>query len=96
MDLPDCAACGACCREAYHAIELDPDEVFLTVHPELVVQVDGRFNLRRDRQRCSCLLGEPGNFSCRIYATRPQTCRDFELGGENCRDARLRLGLEQP
>ena len=26
VETPDCADCGACCREAYHAVEVDPDD----------------------------------------------------------------------
>ena len=31
---------------------------------------------------------------CGIYETRPHVCRTFEVGGELCRDARRRAGLE--
>jgi len=28
-----------------------------------------------------------------VYADRPKTCRDFEAGGVNCVDARVRMGI---
>ena len=31
--------------------------------------------------------------ACEIYEGRPQTCRDFTLGGEHCLTARRRVGL---
>lgn len=34
-------------------------------------------------------------FSCAIYEERPKTCRDFARGGENCLDARRRVGLSR-
>jgi Fe-S-cluster containining protein len=35
--------------------------------------------------------GEP--FTCSIYEERPQTCRDFARGSDNCLHARRRVGL---
>jgi hypothetical protein len=34
-------------------------------------------------------------FTCDIYADRPRTCRDFQLGGEHCLSARRRVGLSR-
>jgi hypothetical protein len=34
-------------------------------------------------------------FTCDIYAERPRTCRDFQLGGEHCLTARRRVGLSR-
>lgn len=47
----------------------------------------------RAGKRCACLQGDLGTFSCNVYPDRPKTCRDFELGGRNCVDARQRVGL---
>ena len=89
----DCQTCGACCREAYHAVEVEDDDPFLIHHPELVVQEDGRSNVRRAGPRCAALHGTEGSWGCVVYETRPHTCRDFERGGENCVIARRRVGL---
>ncbi len=86
----DCLSCGACCREAYHAVEVSRRDRFVRLHPELLEVVDGRLNVRRAGPRCGC-LGE--DYRCSVYADRPKTCRDFERGGENCLEARRRVGL---
>ncbi len=93
VETPDCADCGACCREAYHAVEVDPDDPVHQAHPEILVLFEGRWQIRRTGDRCSQLEGELGSFSCRTYAGRPQCCRDFERGSDNCREARQRVGL---
>jgi len=92
----DCLACGACCREAYDSVEVSADEAVNKRHPEMVVILDAHRKLRRDGDRCQALGGgqnptEP--YACAIYPDRPQTCRDFSLGSENCLDARRRVGL---
>ncbi|GAB6139469.1 hypothetical protein JCM14076_01980 [Methylosoma difficile] len=92
----DCLTCGACCREAYDAVEVGADEAVIQLHPDLIV-IDGTRNkLRRSGLRCAALAG--GNtihetFTCDIYPDRPSTCRDFTLGSDNCLDARQRVGL---
>jgi Fe-S-cluster containining protein len=41
---------------------------------------------------CQYLRGTPGErCSCSIYATRPEICQKFRVGGEPCRAARLEL-----
>jgi Fe-S-cluster containining protein len=91
----DCLACGACCREVYDTVEVGDEDPFVLLHPELVQDHHGRLNLRREGNRCACLIPGPGTWTCRVYDERPQTCRDFEQGGENCLEARRRLGLSR-
>lgn len=91
-----CAECGACCREAYHAVEVGGRETVNRTHPELVEIRETHRRLRRTGDRCAALAGgetptEP--FACTIYADRPRSCRDFERGGAHCLDARRRVGL---
>ncbi len=93
MPTPDCADCGACCREAYHAVEVADDDPVHQALPAILVQVEGRWQVRRSGDRCSQLLGDLGSFHCQCYAHRPECCRDFEWGSDNCRDARQRVGL---
>ena len=90
---PDCADCGACCREAYHAVEVADDDPVHRVRPDILMQIEGRWQIRRTGDRCSQLFGELGSFGCRSYDERPQCCRDFERGSDNCREARQRVGL---
>ena len=89
-----CDDCGGCCREAYHVVDLEPDDPFVKLHPDLVAEADGRLSLRRIDSRCPPLKGDgiTEDFGCGLYPTRPQTCRDFALGGVNCLDARRRVG----
>jgi len=93
----DCQACGACCREAYHRVEVAPQDPFARTHAALLetVHEDGRplRVLARPGGRCRCLGGEPGAWACTAYADRPRTCRDFPVGGESCLEARRRVGL---
>lgn len=43
---------------------------------------------------CAFLRGTPGRrVSCRVYVNRPEVCRHFEPGSEDCRFARARIGL---
>ena len=92
----DCLSCGACCREAYHSVEISAREPVNRLHPSLVVVEPTRRKLRRDGDRCAALAGgttavEP--YACAIYDDRPRTCRDFTRGSANCLDARRRVGL---
>ena len=92
----DCAQCGACCREAYQSVEVDPGEAINRRHPELVQVLATYRRLRRDGERCAALAGgrspaEP--FVCGIYRERPRSCREFARGGPHCLDAPRRVGL---
>lgn len=89
----DCAACGACCREAFDVVELEPSDAFVNLHAELCAVREGRIELRRPGGRCLALDVVEQRYTCRVYPTRPQTCRDFTRGSVNCREARQRVGL---
>lgn len=45
----------------------------------------------RDAQPCCWLNQETG--ACRWYEHRPWICRDFEIGGEACREHRRVVGI---
>jgi len=92
----DCLTCGACCREAYHSVEVSAREAVNKRHPDMVLVHDTHRKLRRDGERCASLAGGRApteRYGCTIYEDRPRTCRDFTLGSENCLDARRRVGL---
>lgn len=95
----DCQSCGACCREAYGAVEVSARDPFAKQHPELLVLgFEGRKTLQRNGSRCAHLMG--GNtpdekFECNVYEDRPRTCRDFTLGSDHCLTARRRVGLSR-
>jgi hypothetical protein len=89
----DCMSCGACCREAYQAVEVGPRDPFVKLHPERLERLDGRLNIRREAGICACLAPKVGTWPCVVYADRPKTCRDFEKGSDNCLFARQQLGV---
>ena len=94
---PECATCGACCREAFDLIEVAARDPFQRKHKHLLVMRDhGRADLVRPGGRCPPLHGdgsEAAPFGCALYEDRPKGCRDFALGGASCLLARRRVGL---
>lgn len=91
----DCTTCGACCREAFDAVEISEDDPFVELHPELVIRTPfDKLGVLRQGPRCACLSGDDATpYTCAVYAVRPQTCRDVAVGGEACLWARERVGL---
>lgn len=96
----DCGTCGACCREAFDVVAVEPDDP-MGEHAELVqVHLDGWRSMRRvpglyGKTRCAALVGDGDGapWRCTLYADRPTSCRELELGSANCLLARRRLGL---
>jgi hypothetical protein len=92
----DCQTCGACCREAYHSVEISRREPLIKRHPDLILSFPTHLKLRRDGDRCAALAGGrtvTEAYACTIYEDRPRTCREFAKGGAHCLDARRRVGL---
>jgi len=93
----DCLSCGACCREAYDSVEVQRGEPVRSTHPELVLYDGKRCKLKRTAQnRCAALAGGGTPleaYACTIYAERPRTCHEFEMGGAHCLAARQKVGL---
>jgi Fe-S-cluster containining protein len=89
----DCQACAACCRHAYDSTEVRRSEPFASTHRRLLTERMGQLHLLRNGGNCPCLAEEAGTYTCTVYADRPRTCREFEVGEANCLDARQRLGL---
>jgi len=95
----DCQTCGACCRAAYHSVEVTPRDPAVKAQPTYIVDRGTYLELKRTGDRCAALAGgcaEAGQitrYHCVIYDDRPKTCRDFTLGGEHCLTARRRVGL---
>ena len=85
----NCLNCGCCCLQVGmppftgQEINLLPKEI------KKVIQ----FHWRNDQDRP---YGNPCYFfnfktcKCAIYDNRPNTCRDYEAGSEDCRDVRRR------
>ena len=95
----DCQTCGACCRAAYHSVEVSRRDPVVKAQPQLVIDRGTYLELRRSGDRCAALDGgrvEHGTttrYHCTIYDDRPRTCRDFTLGSAHCLTARRRVGL---
>jgi len=95
----DCQTCGACCRAAYHSVEVSRRDPVVKAQPQLIVDRGSYLEIRRSGDRCAALAGglvEHGTttrYHCTIYDDRPRTCRDFTLGSAHCLTARRRVGL---
>jgi len=95
----DCQTCGACCRAAYHSVEVTPRDPVVKAQPSFVIDRGHYLELRRNGDRCAALegglveLGKTTRYQCVIYDDRPKTCRDFTLSGAHCLTARRRVGL---
>jgi hypothetical protein len=95
----DCQTCGACCRAAYHSVEVSKRDPCVKAQPTFIVDRETYLEIRRDGDRCAALQGgrvEHGTttrYHCVIYDDRPKTCRDFTLGSAHCLTARRRVGL---
>jgi len=94
----DCMDCGACCG-CYPIFVSEEDAM---KEPKIMAEgiLEKNF-LRTDRRayrlhplpflKACPFLGE--DKLCRIYQTRPEVCRKFEAGSEQCVEARRRLGI---
>lgn len=89
----DCLQCGACCREGFHLVPVEDDDE-LADDPQ-VVHDDHGAHFPRPGGRCVKLEAAPG-LRCVAYGVRPRACRDFEVGGDSCLEARRRVGLTRP
>jgi hypothetical protein len=95
----DCQACGACCRAAYHSVEVSRRDPVVARHPGLIVDRGHYVELARAGDRCAALHGgdlageTTTRYACAIYDDRPRTCREFTLGSGHCLTARRRVGL---
>ncbi|MGE0400670.1 MAG: YkgJ family cysteine cluster protein [Kofleriaceae bacterium] len=95
----DCQTCGACCRAAYHSVEVGRRDPVVRSQPSYIVDRGTYLEIRRSGDRCSALeggeriAGTQTRFACAIYDDRPRTCREFTLGSDHCLTARRRVGL---
>lgn len=78
-----CGACEAtCCRLTVYVMSDDPTPEYLVDQDEHGMDV----MRRRDDGWCTAL--DRDTMRCTIYALRPQVCRDFDMGGQDCRNVR--------
>lgn len=95
----DCMKCGACCvyfareKEFYPIQKDDPNAERLLDIGYGYRSRSGEMFMRRKRmkthRRCIALFGGRGEqVTCKCYDQRPEMCREFEIGGDLCREAR--------
>jgi hypothetical protein len=95
LDIAACRSCGACCRQGFHMVTVDEGDPFLDARPDLVRRDAHGAHVPRPRGFCAALETDKAPWTCSAYAVRPQSCRDFEEGGESCLIARRRVGLSR-
>ncbi|HWE39673.1 MAG TPA: YkgJ family cysteine cluster protein [Isosphaeraceae bacterium] len=103
--IESCEGCGACCRvvtsppfvRVFGAAGEDTWERLRWERPDLVAEVLAD---ERDRRAAGgptfgtpCLWFDAGSDRCLHYDDRPRACRQFAVGGDDCRDARRRAGI---
>jgi hypothetical protein len=95
----DCQDCGACCRAAYHSVEVTRRDPVVRKHPTFIVDRTTYLEIARSGDRCAALGGgeregdHTMRYRCVIYDDRPRTCREFTAGSDHCLTARRRVGL---
>jgi Fe-S-cluster containining protein len=103
--IESCDGCGACCR----VVPLPPflrrfdgsgDEAWQRLgweRPELRAALLAAERARRGRGApdygSPCLWYDAASGRCRHYEHRPRACREFSVGGDDCRDSRRRAGI---
>jgi Fe-S-cluster containining protein len=105
--IESCAGCGACCqvvtappfrRDLDGRGGEDTWERLRWERPDLVAEIQAAERARRASGRhdygSPCIWYDAGTHLCRHYDDRPRACREFALGGVDCRDARRRARVD--
>lgn len=96
----DCSNCGACCREMnappFYSHSGD-DESWNVLPEHLKREVNERIDAICDTvpDGSPCCWLDLETMKCRHYEWRPDICRDFELGGEDCRRIRKHYSISE-
>lgn len=93
-----CIPCGACCREGFDLVHVRRKERAAKILAEHLQETAYGLSLPRPGGLCVALDGKKetnGPYRCRVYEDRPRSCRDFELAGDACLEARRRVGLSR-
>lgn len=96
--MENCGDCGACCRQGFDLVQVSARDPFVRQHPELVQLKDGTQIVPRPNGLCVALTGDgtaAAPYRCQHYDSRPKNCRDFEVAGDACLQARRRVGLSR-
>jgi uncharacterized protein len=82
--IPACTSCARCCHQVVDLVE-GIDRV-----PEAWVVEHGGLRCMDQRADGACVALDPVTRLCTIYENRPTVCREFERGGELCRQVLAR------
>lgn len=98
LKMENCGDCGACCRQGFDLVQVSARDPFVRQYPELVQLKDGTHIVPRPNGLCVALTGDgtaAAPYRCQHYDSRPKNCRDFEVAGDACLQARRRVGLSR-
>lgn len=84
-----CAACRACCCRLEVLLMSEDDRV-----PDELTEQDehGVWVMQRGEDGW-CVALDRLTMRCTIYSRRPQLCREYEAGSDDCRIERAKHGL---
>lgn len=71
-----------------------PDEVRRTLEDYYKGREDGTVS-DRVKNKLPCLWFDPATKGCGHYEWRPEICREFEVGGEDCQRLRAMKGITE-
>jgi Fe-S-cluster containining protein len=92
--IESCDGCGACCMQQGHPPYTDEERQYVPY--ELLSPIDeyvASFEGEDDTGR-PCIWLDLATRSCLHYDHRPQVCRDFERGSDECRVVRWRYRIQ--
>jgi len=103
--IESCDGCGACCRVVteppfYKVFGEEGEEAWDRLkreRPDIFAHLLADYHKRRAEggpfYGTPCLWFDAESRRCRHYEFRPLACREFEVGGFDCHDARRRAGI---
>jgi Fe-S-cluster containining protein len=104
--ISSCDGCGACCLVVtappfYHVFGELGEEAWDRLareRPAILAELQADYQARRASGGpffgTPCLWFDAQSRRCRHYDYRPLACREFEIGGPDCCDARRRAGVD--
>jgi Fe-S-cluster containining protein len=104
--ITSCTGCGACCQVVtappfYRDLDGRGEDTWERLRwerPDLLAELRDAERARRARGGSDygtpCIWYDPATAHCRHYDYRPRLCREFAVGGVDCRDARRRAGVD--
>lgn len=78
----DCADCGKCCWEMAICVGRPSDRALV---PSQFIDHGMMRLVKTEAGLWVCSAFDRATKKCSIYDKRPGACRDFEVGGEDCR-----------